>query len=171
MSPVSARPGTVAEFQPARSQHLIGYERIGAPLLAKGRHGSMARHELNPRAQRPQPAGDRIDELLIVPTREIRAADGALEEHITHLGKADAAMEEHHMAGRMTGAMEHLELRLAEGDLVAVEQPTVGGEGPGVRHAVTLAGVFDLVDPELVVGMGPLDGNAGGFLQGRDAAG
>ena len=44
----------------------------------------MTRHESNLAAERKQPLADRGDKLLVVAAWEIRAADGALENHVPH---------------------------------------------------------------------------------------
>ncbi len=69
------------------------------------------------------------------------------------------------MAGGVAGAVDDLEGRLAQLDGVAVFQPAVGGEGAGGSHAPLGAGGVDLIDPEGVLAMRPLDGNAGLLAQ------
>jgi hypothetical protein len=63
-----------------------------------------------------------------------------------------------------------LELSLPQRHHVAVLQPAVGREALGLGHAPLGARGVDLVDPEGVVGVRPLDRDAGQRLQGRGPA-
>ncbi len=97
----------------------------------------------------------------MVAAREVGAADRAAEQDIPHLGEPRLAMEEDHMAGRVAGAVDHLEGGLAELDRVAVRQPPVRYETPRARHAPVRGRVFDALDPEEVVRVGTLDPEPG----------
>src|SRR5438132_1321808 len=85
--------------------HLVGDEGIGPPLLAEGGHRPVAGHELDIVAERPEASGDRLDQLGVVAAREIRPPDGALEQHVAHLGELRLAVEEDHMARRVPRAV------------------------------------------------------------------
>src|SRR5690606_35196065 len=154
---------------PAR-EHPVRDERVVAPFGAEGRDRPVARHEGDVIAQRPQLAGDGGDQVGVVAAREIRPADRAAEQHVADLGEARLAVEEHYMARGVARTVDNLPGRLAEGRRVAVAQPAVGDEAARLGQAVGLALGLDAVDPELVVGMRPLDRDAGAGLQlGRGA--
>ncbi len=57
------------------SEREIADEGVGLALMAKGGNRAMAWNESGVIAQRPELAGDRIDQLLEIPFREVRAAD------------------------------------------------------------------------------------------------
>jgi hypothetical protein len=61
------------------------------------------------------------------------------------------AAEEHHVAGRVAGAVVDLERLVAEPDGVAVVQPLVGLERFGGREAEALTLRRQLLDPEALV--------------------
>src|SRR6185369_7799582 len=144
---------------PSLGEGVVGNERVRLPLLAEGRHRPVTRHEADVVAQRPEPRGDRLDQLGVVAAREVGAPDRALEKHVADLGEPRLAVEEDHMPGRVAGAVVDLELRLAEGNLIAVVEPAVGREAPRARHAPLGRRGLDLVDPEGVVGVRSLDGD------------
>ena len=96
---------------------------------------------------------------MIAP-REVGAPDRSLEQHVAHDRQARPFVEEHHMAGRVPGRVDHPQGLLAEPDLVAVLQPAVGLEGGQCGEAEPLALFGQLVDPELVLAMRPLERHA-----------
>src|SRR4051794_21945188 len=56
-------------------EDLVGDEGIGPPLLAEARHRAVPGHEADVVAQRPEPGGDRLDQLAMIAAREVGAAD------------------------------------------------------------------------------------------------
>ena len=83
----------------------------------------MPRHEHSRVAERPEPPGDRVDQVLMVAHREVGAADRALEQHVADTGELRFGMVEHDMARRVAGAVIDVEGQLPHGHLVAVRQP------------------------------------------------
>ena len=78
--------------------------------------------------QRPELAGDRIEQVLMVAQREVGAADGAGEQHIADEGETRWPVEKDDMAGRVTGAVDYLQLDFAEASRVAIFQPAGGSK-------------------------------------------
>ena len=109
-------------------QHPVGDERVGAALLAEGAHRAVAGDEGGVVAQRPEPPGDRVDQVLMVAHREIGAADRALEQDVADDRELRGGMVEDDMAGRVAGAMIDVEGQLADRHLIAIDQPAVGFE-------------------------------------------
>lgn len=128
-------------------------EGVVATLFAEGAFRAVARGEGHVVAQWQQLGLDRVDQVGVVALREVGAADAAGKQHIAHEGMAGAFVEEHHVAGRVAGAVQHLERVLADADLVAVVQPSCGREVFGLWEAEHLALLGQAVDPELVTGV------------------
>ena len=80
-------------------------------------------------------------------------------------------MVENHMTRRMAGAMQDLELDIAETHLVACVQPAVRFEALRARHTEHLALLRHALDPESVFLLRPLDQHAGARRQRGHAAG
>src|SRR5690242_3278607 len=76
----AARNDVIALLKSRLRQNLVGHPGVGLPLAAEGGHGPVAGHEAHVLAQRPELAGDRVDQLLVVPAREVGAPDRALEQ-------------------------------------------------------------------------------------------
>ncbi len=64
---------------------------------------------------------------------------------------------EDNVAGGVAGAVPHIEHKLADCHLVAVEQPAIGREGGGAGDAILCADLRRHVDPEFVVRVGAFD--------------
>ena len=62
--------------------------------------------------KRPEPPGDRVDQILVVAHREVGAADRALEQHVADDGELRGGMVEDDMAGRVAGAVIDVEGQL-----------------------------------------------------------
>ena len=128
----------------------------------------MAGRERDVIAQRQQLARDRVDQVGVVAAWEIRAADAACEQHVTHEGMACTGIEEDHMAWRVPRAVQHLQRVLAEGDGVAILEPLRRREGLGLRKAEHLALLRQGIDPELIPRVRADDGHA---MRARQRAG
>ena len=89
---------SISSPSPAGEQP-VGDERVGAALLAQHAREAVAGNETRVVAQRPELAGDRVDQLLVIAAREICAADGALEEHVA--GEQDVLDGVGDVAGRV----------------------------------------------------------------------
>src|SRR3712207_1498057 len=96
----TSRPGMTAGLD----QTLTLQERIALPLLANSAHGTVAADEGDVVAERQELVLDRADQRLAVAAGKIHAPDGALEEHVTHKGKALILRYENHAARRVAWA-------------------------------------------------------------------
>ena len=108
-------------------------------------------------AERPQAVADRLEELVVIAAREIRSADRAPEQHVTHEGDLRRLVHEHDMARRMAGAVHHVEGRVAEAHRLAVGQPAVGHERLVDGEIILGARLRQPLDQEQVVLVRPLD--------------
>ncbi len=107
-------------------------------------------------AERPEALGDAVNQILMIALGEIGPPDRALEQHIADNRKAAWFVEEHHVAGRVTGAMDHIERQFAHGHGVAMLEPAGRLEGLGL-HAPAGAVIVKLRDPEAVILMRAFD--------------
>lgn len=74
-------------------------------------------------------------------------------------------MVKHHMARRVPGAMINIQNQIADRHLITIDQPAIRCKGRCPGDAITLPRFAILVDPELVVDMGPLDRHTQPFGQ------
>lgn len=96
----------------------------------------------------------------MVATRKIRATDRPRKQHIADDGHAVFGAKEHHVAGRATRAVKHLQRAAGDFRGIAVFEPAVGHERPGGRKTEALALHGRLVDPGRLVLLRPLDRHA-----------
>src|SRR5690349_5409478 len=75
----AVRIRAISRLKSRLRQNFVGHPGIGLAFAAERGHGPVAGHEADVVPQRPELAGDRIDELLVVPTRKVGAPDRALE--------------------------------------------------------------------------------------------
>ena len=61
-----------------------------------------------------------MNQLLVITHGEIGSANRARKEHIAYPGELGLAVQKHHMAGGVAGAMNHLEGLLTDGDRITV---------------------------------------------------
>src|SRR4029079_2888344 len=101
-------------------------------------------------AHRPEPSGDRADELLLVAAREIPAPDRALEQHVADHRELRFRMVEDDVAGRVARAVSDVERQLAEAYLIALVEPARRLEGTSGDPVFRTFGA-ELVDPEAIV--------------------
>lgn len=151
-------------------EHRIGDEGIGPPLVREIARLAMAGDEHRVVAQRPELAGDRVDQILMIALREVGAADRSLEQHVADDGELRRRMVEDDMAGRVAGAVIDVEHQLADGHGIAVDQPAARFERHPA-HAILATVLGEPVDPEpigLVRSLDP-DAELGGELA-REAA-
>lgn len=110
----------------------------------------MAGDECDFIAQRPESVAYGVEQRGSVASRKIGAADRPLEQHIAHQGKFVRCVKEHHMAGGVARAMQHLQADLAEVYGIAIVQPAIGCEGFRRTQAKHASLACQLVQPELV---------------------
>ena len=79
-------------------------------------------------AHGPQALRDAVDQVFVVATRKIRAANAACKQHITNKCTFDFGRVKHHMAGCVAWAVAHLQRVRAKRDGVAIVQPARGRE-------------------------------------------
>ncbi len=130
----------------------------------------MAGDEHHVVAERPELRDDRLQQRRMVAAREIGASDRAGEQHVADDREAVGRGEEDDVPGRVAGAVAHLQFGAAEADRVAALQPAVRLERLRRRETIALRRLGQLVDPELVVRMRPLDRHAGALAQFRRRA-
>ena len=103
---------------------------------------------------------------------EVRAPDGAVEQHVPKDGEAVVVVDEHDVAGRVAGAVQHVEPVGAEGDHVAFVQPAVGADRAGAFDAVAGAGGREVIQQEGVTLVRAFQRRTvDGVLQGRGTPG
>ena len=127
----------------------------------------MARNKFNVITQREESLTNRADEVGVIAAWEIGAPNRPCKQDITHKGNAVGQVKEYDMARRVAGTVNHFEDLLPHRDGVAVFQPAIGGEGLEWGEAKHLPLDWQLRDPELVVAVGPLDGNAQALGENR----
>ncbi len=71
-------------------------------------------------AQRPKPVTDGVNELIVIPSRQIGASDGASKQHVTDQRQAVIAVEKHQMAWRVARAMQDFQCLAAEADRITL---------------------------------------------------
>ena len=107
----------------------------------------------------------------VVAAREVGAADRASEQHVAdERDAARAALREHDVAGRVAGAVVHVERELADADRVALLEPAVRREGTRAGHPEHRRLARELLDPERVLALRSFDRHAGALRQLRHAA-
>src|SRR3990167_6409511 len=151
---------TASAGSPARPWRRSGATHIGvaAPLAPEGAFRAMAGDENRLVAHGPEALGDAVDELFVVALGEVGAANAAGKKHVAHKRTVDLRGVEHHMAGRVAGAMAHLQYFVADLHLVAIVQPAGGCEGERGREAEHGALLRQAVNPELVARVRAHDG-------------
>src|SRR6516165_8458774 len=107
---------------------LDGDERIGHPLLADARPRAMAANETDVVAKRQQLFLDRPDQGRVAAARQVGAPDRTVEQDVADMGEAQLLAEIDHAARRMTGAMQDVEGKLPDPDLIALVEEAVGLE-------------------------------------------
>jgi hypothetical protein len=139
------------------SEAHIRNEWIRSAFVPEGRRGSMSRDEHHVIAQRPQFSTDGIDQGVVIPAREIGAADRTLKQHIAHQRKAYTAMEKDQMARSVAGAMQNFQRLLAERQGVAIIEPAIGLERFRRRKACAPRRLAQLIKPEFILDMRPFN--------------
>lgn len=100
--------------------------------------------------QRQQTGFDGVDQIGMVALRKISAANAACKQHITHIGMAVLRIKKHHVAGRVAGAVQHLQSAVAQLHRVTLHQPTRGREMLGLRKTKHLALLRQGIYPKAV---------------------
>src|SRR4029453_16740078 len=134
--------------------------------MAERGHRSVPGHESSIIAHGPKPVRDRADQLLLISAREVPPANRALEQDVADQREFQVRMMEDDMAGRVAGAVAHIESEFADGRLIAILEPARRLEGPA-DDAVARTVLAKLRDPENIVLVRSLDWNA--ELLGEDA--
>ena len=147
--------------------HASGSAHVGVAdtFAAKGAFRAVAWNEHRVVTHGPQTLGDAIDQVLVVAARKIGAANAACKQHIADKRTFDLGRIKHHMAWRVPRAMAHLQGVLAEGDGVAVVQPTCGREGARRRKTIARSGLRQTVNPKLIALMWADDGQVQALRQ------
>ena len=86
----------------------------------------------------------------MVATREVGAPDGAREQHVADDREAIRLVDEHDVARRVPGAVEHLQCLVPDRDRVAIVQPARGLKALAVGETEHPGLLRHLLDPELV---------------------
>src|SRR5882724_6204724 len=81
--------------------HRSGEKRIGHPLLADARAGTVAADEADIVAERQQLVGDGFDQRGVIAAGKVAASDRAAEKHVADMCKAHFLVEKHHAARRV----------------------------------------------------------------------
>jgi hypothetical protein len=81
---------------------------VGEPLFAEAGDRSVSGYKADIIPQRKQGVVDGVEELVVVSTREVGAADAALKQNVADKRKLRLPMEEGDVAGSVAGAVEHL---------------------------------------------------------------
>ena len=85
----------------------------------------MAGDEAGVVAHRPQALGNRIEQLLVIATGEIGAADRSLEQDVADQRQLRFGMVEDDMAGGVGGSVAVVDGELADVDRVAIDEVAV----------------------------------------------
>ena len=120
----------------------------------------MTRHKSNLIAPWPQALGDGLQKGCMVAAREIRAPHGPSKQHIPHESDPLGWLEEHHVAVRVAGTVRDFQHQITYRDGIVLGQPTIGRENLGGWKPISLPLLWELVDPELILVMRPLDRHA-----------
>src|SRR3546814_3057476 len=92
----------------------------------------------------------------MIAARKIGPPDRSLKDHVADDRELRRRMMKHDMPRRMPRAMDDIDLEIADRHHIAVDQPAVGLER-FADHAETRALLRELLDPEPVVLVRPLD--------------
>src|SRR5438045_1559539 len=101
----------------------------------------------------------------MISARNVAAADRAAEQHAAHEGKALLRIEQHHASRRMPRAMQHLECKIIDADLVALIEPAVGRDVAGPGDSEAAAALGEMLEQKQVGAMRALDRNAQALLE------
>src|SRR3546814_9321432 len=77
-------------------------------------------------AKRPQLARNRIEQLLVVAARKVGAPDRSLKDHVADDRELRRRMMKHDMPRRVPRTVDDVDLKIAAGDRIAIDQPAVG---------------------------------------------
>ena len=120
----------------------------------------MARNEFDIVTQRPESSGDRVYQRRMVSAREIRAAYRTGEKYITYQREPSGFVKENDMARGVPRAMAYLERGAAELYRVTILQPSIWFERLGFAETEGGRALGQLLDPETILALRPLDGHA-----------
>ena len=139
--------------------------------MTNRRHRPVAGNEGDIVAQRPELEVNRRDQGVEIAARKIRPPDRPLEEHIAGKQYAARLIEKDDMAGRMAGAVKHLQRGVAHRHGVAVLQPAIRRHRPHAAKTVGARLRRQPVEQKSVLALRPFDRHAEPFSQLRRAAG
>ena len=117
----------------------------------------MTRHKPHFIAKWPELAGNRVDQLLMVPAREIGPADGALEQDVTNKSERAFFLIDHNMARRMARTVCDAEFCTRQLQLVAIMKILVRSHIAAISDAVFGALSFQFIQQPLIVLVGAND--------------
>jgi len=119
----------------------------------------------------PKPLCDAVDQVLVVALGEICAADAACKQDIAHKGASYVRRIKHHVAGRVPGAVAHLEGVGPQCHRVFVVKPARGFKRPCRREAIARRGHSQAINPKLIACMRADDGQVQALCQVCGGAG
>ncbi len=100
---------------------------------------------------------DRFEQLPLIASGEIGAADRAGEQHVADDRQALRRTEKDDASRRMPRTMQDLERQLPDLDLIAIFQPSVRLHVRGVPDAEGARAFGDVLQQKQIVPVGPLD--------------
>ncbi len=103
---------------------------------------------------------DGVDQCSVVTPWKIRPANGAPEQNVADKSQLAFRLEEDDVTGGMTGAVVHLQLKVTQLHPIALIQPPVRLEGLHAGHTKHLALLRHTLNPEEILPVGALDGQA-----------
>lgn len=106
----------------------------------------------------------------MIAARKIGTPDRALEQHVADEGQLRIGLIEHHVAGGVAGAVQHIETQRADLDRIAVFQPAIRRERLDRREPEQLGLTRQQIKPELLVALRALDGHTERVAQFRRRA-
>jgi thiol-disulfide isomerase/thioredoxin len=110
----------------------------------------MPRDEAHVVTERKQFVADGCQQRRVVPARKVGAADRTLEQHVADEREPRLPLEEHHMAGSVARAMQHIEMHATDLNAVAFFQPLIGCERLYRRKTEQFGLLWQAVEPELL---------------------
>src|SRR6516165_7017189 len=115
---------------------LLLKERIGRSFPADGAGRPMSADDCNVVSQWQELVADRLQQLPVIASGKVDAADGTREQHVAHNGQTLVRTEKDDASRRVPGTMQDLECQLPNLDAISVFQPSLGCHVRGVQHAV-----------------------------------
>jgi glucose/arabinose dehydrogenase len=119
----------------------------------------MPRHKGNVIAQREEFLPDGVQQLRMIAPGEVGPANRAGKQHVADESNAIDRMNEHHVSRRVSRAVNDLHRLLSHRHGIVIGQPAIRHECVRTLKAEHDPLLPELTDPEIVIGMRPLDGH------------